>query len=133
MEAWVECGAEFIEADVIRWTEAIWGKRRRKRAIRIGSRDMIAEVLSRPDPQGWTSLLVRECRTTVEQAGSASSPLKAGSTIKRKSPTLNRGGVERLRWSDESARSIVASRFMNERPELPKETPPVSAAPRRKR
>ncbi len=134
MDAWIECGAEFIEADVIRWAEGIWDKRRRKRAVRIGSREVVAEVLTRLDAQGWTSLLIRQCEATVEQAGSTGShALKAGSTIKRKAPTLTRGRVERLRWSDESARAIVASRFMNERSEPLKEPPATPASHRRKR
>ena len=41
---WVPCGSGFIEADVIRWSETVWQKSRRKRgrAVNIGDRLVIA-------------------------------------------------------------------------------------------
>jgi hypothetical protein len=44
---WIPCGSGFIEADVIRWTEGIWRKprRRRGRSVHMGERTVVAEVL----------------------------------------------------------------------------------------
>ena len=49
--------------------------------------------------------------------------LKKGSQIKRKRKTIMRGRPERLAWSDESVRAVLAIRFLGRRK-------PVSAASR---
>lgn len=47
MEGWIPAGGHFIEADVIRWTEGVFGPRRGKsiRAMKLGERIVTAEVL----------------------------------------------------------------------------------------
>lgn len=123
LSEWVGAQDGFIQADIIRWTEGIWKKRgRSKRAVRIGDRQIVAEVLSGPDKQGWNQLLVRGCKTDMQQVGAAPADIKNGSTITRKKETLLRGQLQRLTWSDESARSIVVSKFLNEIPQQSAET-----------
>ena len=106
MEQWIEA-KDFIAADVIRWKEGVFDNRRRGKALRIGERQVAAEVLQRGE-DGWVRLLVRACAITKDDvAGRTVQFLKAGEQIRRASKTLLRGKVERLRWDDESARAAV--------------------------
>jgi hypothetical protein len=115
MTVWVPVGAEFIEADVIRWKEPVFKNRRHGRSTRLGERLMIAEVLSEANRDGWVYLLVRGGEVVSAHVGWNPSdvplPPKDGETRRRLS-TIVKGGAERLVWSDESARSIVASQFL---------------------
>lgn len=109
MGQWISASEGFIEADVIRWTEGIYAKRRRKNAKsrRIGKRQVTAEVLEATD-DGWLTLLVRACVITKDDfAGRRLPPLKIGDEIKRARRTVDRGKPERLLWSDEDARQSV--------------------------
>jgi len=108
--SWIECGAEFIEADVIRFWEGIWDRRgpKGRRAVRVGDRVVIAEVLQ-DEGNGWVLLLVLGCEVKKGQPSSRTQ-LKEGAEIRRKRSNVSRRKVERLPWSDESARaSVVAS------------------------
>ncbi len=114
MSEWIPCGEAFIEADVIRWREAVWKPKARKnsRAVRIGERTITAQVL-KVMPEGWVVLVVKRCETTNAEIWWRTIPaLKPGAELRRRPATLERGRVERLPWSDESARSAVASRFL---------------------
>lgn len=110
MEQWVEA-RDFIAADIIRWKESVFHNRRRGRALRIGERQVAAEVLQRGE-DGWVELLVRGCTITKDEAaGKSIKTLKTGEQIRRASKTILRGNVERLLWGDESARAaVLASR-----------------------
>lgn len=122
MEQWIEA-KDFIAADVIRWKEGVFDDRRRGKPLRIGERQVAAEVLQRGE-DGWVRLLVRACTITKnEAAGKAVQSLKAGEQIRRASKTLLRGKVERLLWDDESARAaVLASKPIKSRfAELPTE------------
>ena len=106
MEQWIE-GRDFIAADVIRWKEGVFHNRRKGKALRIGERQVAAEVLQRGE-DGWVKLLVRGCTITKDEAaGRSVQALKAGEQIRRASKTILRGRVERLLWHDESARAAV--------------------------
>jgi hypothetical protein len=109
---WIPCGSGFIEADVIRWNEGVWQKprRRRGRAVNIGDRVVIAEVIR--DEGGWLDLLVRACAVSSEKPGRKVALLPKGQEVRRKRHTIERGKPERLLWSDESARAVLASRFL---------------------
>jgi hypothetical protein len=114
MSEWIACGEVFIEADVIRWKEAVWKPkaRRNSRAVKIGDRTMTAQVL-KLTPDGWALLVVKKCETTNAETWWRTIPaLKAGAELRRRPATLSRGRVERLPWSDESARAAVVSRFL---------------------
>ncbi|MCG2841055.1 hypothetical protein L6Q21_08675 [Sandaracinobacter sp. RS1-74] len=116
MERWIP-ETDFIEGDVIQWTEAVFASRRAKprgrgkgKSVKIGERKVAAEVLSR-DADGWVRLLVWRCIVTKdEQVGRTIEALKPETTVKRAAKTILRGKVERLPWVDESARhDVVAS------------------------
>lgn len=109
MGAWTRCGDGFIEADVIRWKEAVWDSPRKRKgaALRIGERLVTAEVVA--DEGEWVRLLVRECLETARF--SVRKPVvlfKAGTVIRRARKTIIKyGEPERLLWSDESARACL--------------------------
>lgn len=108
MEQWIEA-QDFIAADVIRWKEGVYHNRRKGKALRIGERQVAAEVLHRGE-DGWVKLLVRGCTITKDEAaGKAVQALKAGEQIRRAIKTLLRGKVERLLWDDETARMAVVN------------------------
>ena len=113
MQKWVPCGSGFIEADVIRWKEAVWEKRRRLRgrAVNAGDRLVVAEVLR--DADGWVELLVRECTIVSEKPGWLLKPLPNNVEVRRRRRTIERGNPERLRWSDESVRAGLKSKFLS--------------------
>lgn len=112
MEQWISASEGFIQADVIRWTEGIYAKRRSKKAKspRLGERQITAEVLEATD-DGWLKLLVLGSVVTRDDyAGSRLPPLNTGEQIKRARKTVERGKPERLLWSDETARAAICER-----------------------
>jgi hypothetical protein len=115
----IPTGDHFIEADVIRWKEAVFKPRRKKRrarAVRLGDRVVVAEIL-RQDRE-WVYLLVRHCELVSVTTGRLDRPiplLQKGMETKRKRNTIARGKAERLPWSDENVRSIIASKFLGMR------------------
>jgi hypothetical protein len=116
MAEWVSCGSGFMEADVIRWKEAAWEKRSRRRnarAVNAGERMVIAEVIS--DQNGWVDLLVRGCTIVGEKPGWLLKPFVENLSIRRRRGIIERGNPERLLWSDESARAALNSRFLGKR------------------
>ncbi|HEX3885411.1 MAG TPA: hypothetical protein VHW66_22345 [Stellaceae bacterium] len=118
MAVWIPVGDGFIEADVIRWKEPVFRTQRRGRAARVGDRMVFAEVLRESDADGWVYLLVRSSEVLSAKIGWSLSdvllPAK-GTETKRQLGTIVRGDPERLLWSDESARAVVASRFLGNR------------------
>jgi hypothetical protein len=128
MADWVPVGDGFIEADVIRWKEPVFKKRRRGKPQLLGERQVTAEVLRDDGGTGWVDLLVRYSEAVSAHIGRNLSdvllPAK-DAVAKRRRGTILRGDPERLAWSDESARaSVVASRF----PGNSNPAPPVSPA-----
>lgn len=82
--------------------------------MRLGERIAVAEVLR--DDDGWVHLLVRQCElVSVKTGRSRQIPLlHDGEEIKRKRSTIVRSKPERLTWTDESARALLASRFLGQ-------------------
>lgn len=112
VEQWIAASEGFIQADVIRWTEGIYAKHRRKNAKspRLGERQVTAEVLEETN-DGWLKLLILGSVITKDDyAGSRLPRLNTGEQIKRARKTVERGKPERLLWSDESARESVRGR-----------------------
>ena len=107
MEPWVVAD-DIIRADVIRWTEGVFSRRgRSKKSLRVGERQVVAEVLNRTD-DGWLMLLIRRCTITRDEFAGGSVPaLKLESEVRRSIKTVLRGKPERLIWSDESAREAI--------------------------
>jgi hypothetical protein len=112
---WIPCGSGFIEADVVRWKEAAWEKRRRRhgRAVNAGERMVVAEVIR--DVDGWVELFVRGCTILSEKPGWLLKPLLKDVAVRRRRQTIERGSPERLLWSDESARAALNSKFLGKR------------------
>lgn len=114
MQEWVPIQeGGFVVADVIRWKEGVYGHRRGKaKTPRLGDRLVTAEVLKEPDQKGYVRLLVRQCEI-LSELSVRKPPLIATTTeIRRGIRTIMRGKPERLLWSDESARAMVASRYV---------------------
>jgi hypothetical protein len=122
MDAWTDCGDGFIRADVIRWTEAVFDgpfarngrKARRGKAVRVGEREVIAEVLSPADSKGFIRLLVRACRVVSARGDVPVAPkaLEVGGEIRRQEKPLLRNGIQRLAWSGESARAAIIGKAL---------------------
>jgi hypothetical protein len=114
MERWI-ADSDFIESDLIQWSEAVFASRRRGRgkgkSTKVGERKIAAEVISRGN-DGWVQLLVRRCVVTKDdQAGRAIEVFRNETTIRRALKTILRGNPERLPWHDESARmELIAGR-----------------------
>lgn len=92
----------------------MWEKRRRRgRAVNAGDRMVVAEVIR--DEDGWVELLIRESTVVSEKPGWLLKPLPKDLAVRRRRPTIERGNPERLRWSDESARAALNSKFLGNR------------------
>jgi len=108
MNQWIPA-TDFIAADVVRWTEGIYDRRRRGKTLRIGERLIAAEVIER-GKDGWVKLLVRACTITKDEfAGKPILLLKAGEQVRRGEKTILRGKPQRLLWADETARQAVVN------------------------
>jgi hypothetical protein len=108
MDQWIPA-SDFIAADVVRWTEGIYDRRKRGKALRIGERLVAAEVIER-GKDGWVKLLVRACTITKDEfAGKPIPPLKTDQQVRRGEKTILRGKPQRLLWEDESARTAVVN------------------------
>ncbi len=113
---WLSCGTDCIVADVIRWREPVWKPQPRtskKKPTMIGHRVVTGQVV-KIDRAGWVHIEVGAC--TVEPSPHwlrPLYPLQAGETVRRQRTKIGQGKVDRLLWSDETARAaIVGSRFM---------------------
>lgn len=117
MTDWIPVEGEFIQADVVRWREAVFYKPRRRgaRAVKFGTRQVIAEVLREEDQDRLVLLLVRGCEGSSEMVGKPVEIFKKGTQVRRARRTIMRGQPERLVWSDETARSLLASHFLGNR------------------
>lgn len=111
---WKACGPDFIEADVIRFTETIWsrkGRGEKSRSIRLGSREVVAEVVEETPNGQWVRLRVLRSDVTESLSSKGAVPLKPGEVVRRKRLNVSRSKCARLLWSDESARiAVVVSR-----------------------
>lgn len=125
MAVWIPVGDGFIEADVIRWTEPVFKNRRRGKPAKVGYRRVSAEVLRAPDREGWVYLLVRLSEAVSAHPGwnlADVVPAPKDQETRRRLGTIVRGGAERLTWSDESVRAIVAGEVLgnpNPAPSVP--------------
>ena len=116
MKKWVPCGESFVVGDVIRWTEPIWlesaKKKKGKQAVRkIGERRVTAEVLA-IDARDFVSLSVCACEIVSNKDGRSLEPFKKNQLIRKKRGTIGKGSGERLKWSEEGARSLAVSKFL---------------------
>jgi hypothetical protein len=110
---WIPCGEKFIVGDVVRWKEAVWVEKgkRKKKLIKVGERRVTAEVLT-TDPKGFVSLSVCKCEILANLSVRVLEPFKKAEIVRRARRTVGRGSGERLAWSDEDARAKVTSKFL---------------------
>ena len=102
---WILEQDELREADVIRWTEAIWPLRRRKKPRPLGSQQVTAQITAIDG--GLISLKVLKAEIIDVTYGVALSPYKENTALRRKISTLRRNPLERLLWSEEEARAML--------------------------
>ena len=71
-------------SDLIRWSEAIWDKLGRRKALWVGTRTVVAVVLTLPDNKGWITLRVSTCTEEVAQMGAGNGMLRKDEEIRRR-------------------------------------------------
>ena len=84
MPKWIPCGEKFIVGDVVRWREAVWveKRKRKKKLIKVGERRVTAEVLG-TDRKGFVCLSVCKCEILANLAARVLEPFKKGEIIRR--------------------------------------------------
>ena len=121
MGEWIPCGEQFIVGDVIRWTEPIWLELKKKKKSKskktvekLGTRRVTAEVL-KVDARGYVSLSVCQCEiiSNPHDLPAKALTLRKKEIIRKQRSTIGKGRGERLKWSEESARSLAASKFLS--------------------
>jgi hypothetical protein len=110
--AWEKLSGDFVESDVVEWTEAIWPpntnqghSRRRKKSRPWGKQKIIAQIIATEGD--FLKLTILKSAITENLIGSELKPSKIGSTITKKCSTLLRGEPERLLWSEEDVRTAL--------------------------
>lgn len=104
---WEKSG-EFVESDVVEWTEAIWPpnhSRRRKKSRPWGKQKVTAQITAVDGD--FVKLTVLRSSITENIIGSALKPHKIGTPLTKKRQTLLHGEPERLLWSEEDVRNAL--------------------------
>jgi len=104
---WTQSG-EFVESDVVEWTEAIWPPnhpRRRKKPRPWGKQKVTAQITAIDGD--FVKLTVLKSAITENIIGSELKPYKIGTTITKKKATLIKGEPQRLHWSEEDVRTAL--------------------------
>lgn len=130
MVKWISCrGADVAEADDIRWTDAAW--KPRTRGVKIGEHDIAGKVAF--CDREWVHVRVTSCETRPD-AGWTIETFKPGDLLRRRRATLHLGKVQRMTWTDESARGAVASAHFRPETTAPQEptAPPRDAQSHRR-
>jgi|AntRauTorcE11897_2_1112592.scaffolds.fasta_scaffold06140_4 hypothetical protein len=114
---WIDAAGDITEGDVIRWSEPIWsdkktGRGKDKKYFIRGKQQVIGQVIeASPD---LLTIKIIEALVTETNSGRPVYPHKPETIIKKKQTTLTKGNVERLKWSDESARNTINKNFGTE-------------------
>ena len=104
---WTQSG-EFVESDVVEWTEAIWPpshSRRRKKSRPWGKQKVTAQITAVDGD--FVKLTILRSSIIENIIGSELKLHKVGTTITKKRQTLMRGEPERLLWSEEEVRKAL--------------------------
>lgn len=115
MQDWLECGGDVIEADVIRFSDAVFergGRTGKGKPVKMGALEITAEVVADlPDASdGLLVLRVQSLRVVDDRYGRLRHSIKSGDEIRRRKASLLKwGDPRRLPWSDESARAVVVA------------------------
>lgn len=105
--AWTQSG-DFVESDVVEWTEAIWSpshSRRQKKSRPWGKQKVTAQITAVEGD--FLKLTVLRSYIIENIIGSELKPHKVGTIITKKRQTLMRGEPERLLWSEEDVRMAL--------------------------
>jgi hypothetical protein len=65
------------------------------------------------DGRGFVSLSICECEILSNPEGRTLEAFKRKQVIRNKRRTIGKGSGERLKWSEEGARSLAASKFLS--------------------
>ncbi|MBI1215487.1 MAG: hypothetical protein GC185_06690 [Alphaproteobacteria bacterium] len=108
--AWKQSEDQFLESDVVKWTEAIWppssgARRRRKRPRPWGKQAVTGQIISIDGD--YLEVKVLKSEIVENTIGSKLRPHKPGTVIKKKAQTLLKGGPERRLWSEEDVRDAL--------------------------
>jgi hypothetical protein len=104
---WTQSG-EFVESDVVEWTEAIWPpnhSRRRKKSRPWGKQKVTAQITAVEGD--FVKLTILRSAIVENIIGSELKPHKVGTILTKKRQTLMRGEPERLLWSEEDVRMAL--------------------------
>lgn len=107
---WVPFEGEFLESDVIRWTEAIWAPNRRKKQKRPWGTQEVTGQITAIDGD-FIAIKVMKAEIKQNNIAKTLKLHEVESVIRKKKKTLLKGNSERMLWSDEGARySLVNMR-----------------------
>lgn len=116
MTEWVRVtGEEFMQGDVWRWQEAVYEVRgpRGGRYVLMGYRVVTAQCLREEERRGHWVFEVRSCVVGESRISQRAIPsFKVGEKIERTYTKIMKGLPERLLWSEEGIRSVLASQFL---------------------
>lgn len=113
MTEWIPATEDFIEADVIRWTEAVWSDKKRGRGknakyVMLAKQSVVGQIKGREGDYVLIEVISAEITPEGEnKTYQTLRPYAPGSVIRKKPSTLVKNSIERLLWSDESARSSI--------------------------
>jgi hypothetical protein len=103
---WKQSGDGFVESDVLKWKEALWApKRRRKQRHPWGEQEVTGQITAIDGD--YISLKVMKAEITKSNVAADLKPHKVGAIIRKKRSTLLRGSTERLNWSEEDVRAAL--------------------------
>ena len=115
MTEWIPAAEDFIEADVIRWTEPVWsdkkrGKGKSAKYIMLAKQSVIGQIKGREGDYVLIEVISAEI---APEAGKMTSqtlyPYEIGTTIRKKPVTLTKNALERRLWVDENTRQHVVA------------------------
>lgn len=106
---WEKSVENFVESDVIEWTEAMWppNRNRRKKSRPWGKQKVIAQIAAVDGD--FIKLTILKSEILENNGVKQLVPHKVGSTITKKRATLLRGEPERLLWSEEDVRLVLVN------------------------
>lgn len=105
---WEKSGGDFVIADVIEWTEAIWPPKSRRKKLRPwGKQKVIGQITAIEG--AFIKIAVLKSEITENESIKDLKPHKIGTTITKKRQTLLRGEPIRLHWSEEDVRRALVA------------------------
>lgn len=113
MTEWIPAAEDFIEADVIRWTEPVWSDKKRGRGknakyVMLAKQSVVGQIKGREGDYVLIEVISAEIAPEGEnKTYQTLHPYAPGSVIRKKPASLNKNCLERRLWSDETVRDAV--------------------------